>query len=204
METIKKDLGYQFIPIPMNLYLTMDINCRSMFTTMVQLSSYYADDNGWFFRTNSDLQAETKLSENLVRATISSLYSQGLIEVKSVGKSKGTIPNYFKLNIGRFPDWDKYSIEDCCKNPLYDIETDDYKAKGWKASYLLKSVEENKNEDKEMEVRDIYKTDVSTDSLPHPSKSDYNINNIENQNNNSKNENVNFSNDKITLEEYKK
>lgn len=138
METIKKDLGYQFIPVPMNLYLSMDNNCRSMFTTMVQLSSYYADKDGWFFRTNEDLQAESRLSENLVRATISSLYSQGLLEVKSVGKSNGTVPNYFRLNVGKFVEWDKYSIEESYKNPVYIIETDNYKQKGWKASSLEK------------------------------------------------------------------
>ena len=37
----------------------------------MQLSSYYAAEDGWFFRTNEDLSAQSLLSENLVRATLS-------------------------------------------------------------------------------------------------------------------------------------
>ena len=72
-ENEEKSLGYQFTAIPTNLMACMDLNCRSMLFALIQLSSYYADKDGWFFRTNEDLRAESRLSENLVRATLSTL-----------------------------------------------------------------------------------------------------------------------------------
>lgn len=209
MRTIKNDLGYQFIPVPMNLYLCMDNNCRSMFATMVQLSSYYANEDGWFFRTNDDLRAQSRLSENVVRATISSLYSQGLLDVKCVGKSNGTIPNYFRLNTERFSEWDNYSIEDCCKNPMYSIETHDYSVKGWKASYLLKDATEGENPISTIEVFENENTSITqpTTSSTTLSKIEYNIDNTENKNNITDSKKAieeTTSNDTMPFEEYKK
>lgn len=107
-----------------------------MLFTLIQLSTYYAKEDGFFFRTNEDLKAESNLSENLVRATLSSLYDNGLIIVSSVGKSKGTTPNYFKVNFESFIKWESLSIEECMKNPMYKIETADYRHKGFTPSYL--------------------------------------------------------------------
>lgn len=107
-----------------------------MLFTLVQLSSYYADSDGWFFRTNEDLRAQARLSENLVRATLSTLYKIGVIDVKSVGKGKSKTPNRFKVIFNEFLKWEKHSIDDCCKHPDFEIATDNYKAKGWQPSYL--------------------------------------------------------------------
>lgn len=107
-----------------------------MLFTLIQLSSYYADKDGWFFRTNEDLRAESRLSENLVRATLSTLYNIGIVDVKTVGKGKSKTPNQFRLNTLKFTDWDKYSIEDCIKHPNLNIETDNYKVKEWQPSYI--------------------------------------------------------------------
>lgn len=173
---MKKDgieIGYQFTAVPTNLFLCCDNNVRSMLSTLVQLSSYYADKDNWFFRTNEDLRAESQLSENLVRATLSTLYSIGVVDIKTVGKGKTKTPNKFKLNVERFKDWEEYSLEDCTKHPNLRIETDNYKLKGWQPSYLH-----------ELEVST---NDVPT-SLPTPSpistqSEDY-IKNIDNKNNN--------------------
>ena len=132
----EKELNYQFVPIPINLCMCMDLNCRSMLGTLIQLSSYYAKEDGWFFRTNEDLRAESRLSENLVRATLSTFYRIGIIDVKTVGKGKSKKPNEFKLNIERFKDWEKFSLDNCYKHPDLRIETDNYNAKGWQPSYM--------------------------------------------------------------------
>ncbi|MDO4179817.1 MAG: hypothetical protein Q4D36_00840, partial [Bacteroidales bacterium] len=108
-----------------------------MLFTLIQLSTYYAKEDGFFFRANEDLQAESNLSKNLVRATLSSLYDNGLIVVSSVGKSQGTIPNNFKVNFENFAKWESLSIEECIKNPIHKIETADYKHKGFTPSYLV-------------------------------------------------------------------
>lgn len=172
MEKEKINVGYQFNADPMNLMACCDLNCRSMLWTLVQLSSYYATEDGWFFRTNNDLRAQSLLSENLVRATLSTLYNIGVIDVQTVGKGKSKTPNKFKLRADRFADWEKYSLEDCIKHPDLRIETDNYKAKGWQPSYLEK-----------------LNIGTGTDSIeiptsqPIPPQSEDNINNIENKDN---------------------
>lgn len=165
MERKEDKIGYQFTAIPTNLYNCCDTNVRSMLFTLVQLSSYYADSDGWFFRTNEDLRAQSKLSENLVRATLSTLYKIGVIEIRSVGKGKSKTPNRFKVNFKEFLKWEEHSIDDCCKHPDFEIETDNYKAKGWQPSYLN-------------ELKVILPT-----STPTPQQNEDNIENIDNKEN---------------------
>ncbi len=163
-------VGYQFNAVPLNLMACCDLNCRSMLWTLVQLSSYYADKDGCFFRTNEDLRVQSLLSENLVRATLSTLYNVGVIDVQTVGKGKSKTPNRFKLRVERFADWEKCSLEDCIKHPVLRIETDNYKAKEWQPSYLGKLDIET--------VKDSVDIPISQ---PIPSQSEDNINNIENK-----------------------
>ena len=135
---------YQFTAMPVNLTACMDNNCRSMLFTLLQLSSYFENRSkeenevwdGWFFRSNADLQAQSRLSENLVRATISTLFRIGIVDVKLDVKSKNQTPNRFKVNEVAMLTREKYNIEDCIKNPDYAIMTDKYKEPGWKPSYL--------------------------------------------------------------------
>lgn len=134
----KNEHKYQFTAMPVNLTACLDNNCRSMLFTLLQLSSYYADEDGWFFRSSADLQAQSRLSEILVRATISTLYRIGIVDVRLDGKSRNQSPNWFKMNEAQMLKWEKYSIEDCIKNPNYVIKTDPY-GKGCKPSYLDKS-----------------------------------------------------------------
>lgn len=169
MESKEKEIGYQFNAVPLNLIACCDLNCRSMLWTLVQLSSYYAADDGWFFRTNEDLRTQSLLSENLVRATLSTLYNIGVIDVKTVGKGKSKTPNKFKLRVERFADWEKYSLEDCIKHPDLRIETDNYKDKGWQPSYIKLFNGENINDTVEILT-----------SQPTPSQSEDNIDNKEN------------------------
>lgn len=143
----KSEHKYQFTAMPVNLTACLDNNCRSMLYTLLQLSSYYENRcraenkvwDGWFFRSNADLQAQSRLSENLVRATISTLFRIGIVDVRLDSKSKNQSPNRFKVNETAILQWEKYNIEDCIKNPDYAIITDQYRVTGWKPSYLGKS-----------------------------------------------------------------
>lgn len=118
-----------------------------MLFTLLQLSSYFENRSkeenkkwdGWFFRSNADLQAQSRLSEKLVRATISTLFRIGIVNVRLDAKSRNQSPTWFKVNEAAMLKWDKYSIEDCIKNPDYAIKTDPY-GKGCKPSYLDKSL----------------------------------------------------------------
>ena len=138
----KNEIPYQFTAMPVNLTACMDNNCRSMLFTLLQLSSYYADEDGWFFRSNADLQAQSRVGNKMVIAILSTFHRLGILEVKSVGQSKGTIPNKFRLRTDIFSKWEKIRLEDCVKNPSYSIPLDDYKQKGWTPSYLSSLVQQ--------------------------------------------------------------
>lgn len=72
----------------------------------------------------------------MVRATIDTLYINGIVEVWSVGKSKGKHSNYYRLNEEKFKEYEKYSMDDL-KNPSLKIETvKGYNLKGYSPSYL--------------------------------------------------------------------
>lgn len=192
IENVKKNIDYQFTAIPTNLMACMDLNCRSMLFTLIQLSSYYAKEDGWFFRTNEDLRAESQLSENLVRATLSTLYSIGIVDVKTVGKGKSKTPNQFRLNTSKFMDWDKYSIEDCIKHPDVRIETDTYKAKGWQPSYI-----------KQLDKIESSTIEVPISSPTFSQSEDY-IENIDKENNNISEPNQQIGVKPNRFEEYKR
>lgn len=193
MDKQKDKMGYQFTAVPTNLYQCCDINVRSMLSTLVQLSSYYADSNGWFFRSNDDLRAQTKLSENLVRATLSSLYKLGVVDIKSVGKGKSKTPNHFKLNFDKFLGWEDYNIDDCYKHPDFEIETDNYKDKGWQPSYL-----------KRLDIGTITDAVELPTSQPTPSQSEDNIDNTNNKENILSEDSMQVEVKSNLFEEYKK
>lgn len=155
--------NYQFTQVPTNLFILLDNNCRSMLFTLIQLTSYYADEDGWFFRTYSDLEAESNLSQNLVKATLQTLFNHHIIEAKPTGQSKGNKPNYYKVNFCEFTKYEDISIEDAMKNPDLKIHTVDYKGSCFKLNL----------------VRDTVTTTV-TDTVTTTVKSDNNIDNIEN------------------------
>lgn len=171
----QNEIPYQFAALPINLTACMDNNCRSMLFTLLQLSTYFENRkkeenkkwDGWFFRSNADLQAESRLSDKVVRAVISTFHRIGILEVNSVGQSRGAFPNYFRLNTSRFVEWEKMSLEDCVKNPNYAVKTDNYKQKGWNPSYVFTSNSTNEG------------TTITPESSPSPHNID-NIANVEN------------------------
>lgn len=190
----------QFVKVPLHLFCRLDNNLRSMLFTLIQLSTYYAEEDGWFFRGCEDLQKQSNLSENLVRATLDGLYMKGLIDVRCEGKGKGrnTHPNFFKVNFERFKDYEKDDIEKCFKDPRLVINTPKYKGSHYHPSYLDKSdravvtetvvVKDAVNDKVDDEVNNVVEKLV---------KSEDNINNIDNKNNICNNNIFNNSNNII-------
>jgi hypothetical protein len=133
-----------------------------MLFTLIQLSSYYADEDGWFFRTYEDLEMESNLSKNLVEATIQTLFNHYLIEARPTGFGKGKKPNYYKVNFEEFSKYDEMSIEDAMKNPDFKIRTVNYKGSNFKLNLVR---------------------DTVTNVVNKTVKSDNNIDNIENTDN---------------------
>ena len=123
------NIPYKFIPIPLHLYMCLDNNCRSVLFALIQLSSFYTTDGGWFFRSNADLEAETNLSTKVLNGALDALYSEGVIDIipQACGRGKKQESRKYKVNFDKFLEFEKFSIEDCTKNPDYAIETRDYR-----------------------------------------------------------------------------
>lgn len=122
-------IPYRFIPIPTHLFLCLDNNCRSVLFALIQLSSFFADDKGWFFRTNADLEAETNLSKDVAKGALYALFLEGIIEVIPQEKGRGVKQESrkYKVNFDKFLEYEKISVDDCMKNLEYRIKTADYK-----------------------------------------------------------------------------
>lgn len=123
-------IDYQFTKVPTKIYLCMDNNCRSMLFTLIQLSTMYADEQGWFFRSNADLEAETKLSRKVMDGTLDALLKRNLIDFVPQQQGKGVkqTSRLYMVNYKTFLDYESLSVEDCMKNPKYQIVTSDYKS----------------------------------------------------------------------------
>ena len=138
--TEKKDferkINFQFTAVPSKLMTALDVNSSRMLFVLCQLADQFADSEGVFFRTNADLVEQSGLSEKLVRATLDTLYSKGIVQIWSVGKGKGKHSNKFRLNLDKFREYEGYSFEDL-KNPELKIFTvEGYNKKGYSPSYL--------------------------------------------------------------------
>ena len=176
-----KNIDYQFVAVPLNLFCRLDNNLRSMLFTLIQLQTYYAESDGWFFRSNEDLKAQTNLSENLVRVTIDTLYREGLIDVQSVGKGKGSNSpsNRYKVHWERFKVYEKDDIEKCIKDPRLIIRTLDYKGSNYRPSYLDKTDDEVTTETVYVDGEVNSKVDDMVESLVKSEDNIYNIDNKE-------------------------
>lgn len=192
MENLKS-LDYQFTAVPTQLMILLDVNCRSMLFTLCQLSSYYSDAGGKFFRTNADLSEESRLSQKLVIASIDTLYRHGIINVWSVGKSNGKHSNYFRLNVDRFKDFERLSMDEL-KNPEFQIEMVNYREKGYTPLYLKDAdvsastsvpITDNQATSSQDSLFPLpeHTTSAITEIVPASSQSTNNIDSIENTDN---------------------
>lgn len=147
METSNnKNINYSFIAVPTNLFFALDNNLRNALTVLLQLSSVFADQDGYFFRTIEDLETDFKMGHNLTIAVLESLYQYGLLQVKSVGFTKKNSKkqvNFYRVNVERFKDFEKYHIYTITKNEELHLETVKYREKGFKVTYTASTVEES-------------------------------------------------------------
>lgn len=124
---------YRYTAVPTQLMLCLDNNCRSVLFTLIQLSTYFQSTNndfdGWFFRPNVDLEAQTRLSRKVLDGALDALYQAKIIEIIPQQKGQGVkqeTRNY-KVNFDAFVKYESLLIEDCYKNPELLIKTADYK-----------------------------------------------------------------------------
>lgn len=132
-------INYKFAAVPNKLMRCLDVNCRSMLFALVDLHSVLSNEDGWFFRSNADLQIDSDLSENLVRATLDTLYQAGIINIFCVGKGLARKCNRIHINFESFSKYERYSFNDIRFNPNLKIKTVPYK-NHYKPSYLSNEI----------------------------------------------------------------
>ena len=118
---------YQFVMVPQQLSSCLDANCNKMLSTLIGLHSILSNEDGWFYRSNKDLQLDSRFSQNLVIATLDTLYQAGIINIDSVGKGRGHRTNRIHINFESFKVYQQYSFNDIRNNPDLWIETVSYK-----------------------------------------------------------------------------
>ena len=166
-KNVEKKIDFQFTAVPTQLMTVLDVKCKSMLFTLCQLSDYYADEQGIFFRTNADLSEQSDLSPELVNAVIDTLYIHNIIEVWSVGKGKGKYSNRYRLNLDKFKEYEKYSFDDL-KNPELKIQTVKYRKNGYSPSYL-------KNDNKKISQELPKEEPIEIPKVPQSRNNIYNI-----------------------------
>lgn len=170
---------YQFVMIPQQLSSCLDANCHKMLSTLLGLHSLLSNEDGWFFRSNKDLQLDVRLSENVVRATLDTLYQAGIINIDCIGKGKGHRTNRIHINFESFKVYQQYSFNDIRNNPNLWIETVKYKDH-FVPSYMKKSEEicERKCEELCECICEKVSTNTDTTNTSNTINKIYNINNI--------------------------
>ena len=136
MTTESSKVGYQFTPMPKQLTHLLDVNLRSMLFALVDASDYFADEDGWFYRSNADLQIDSAISQNLVKATVDTLFIYSFLEVTCLGKGKKREPNSYRLNKDMFQFFEGLDMNSDIRRPENRINTVDYKGSGYHPSYL--------------------------------------------------------------------
>lgn len=136
MTNNNSTVGYQFTPMPKKLTHILDVNLRSMLFALIDASNYFADEDGWFFRTNDQLHLDSDLSKNLVIATIDTLFQRSLVEVSCSGTGKGRKPNNYRVNLDSFKFFEQLDMNTDLHRPENKIETVKYSGSGYHATYL--------------------------------------------------------------------
>ena len=104
---------YNFIQVPTNLYLCLDRNCRELLVALIQLSSKYADKEGWFFRSNADMEAETNLKHGTtLNGALDALLNRGIIDFipQQQGKGVKQSSRKYKVNFDTFKKYEDMKL----------------------------------------------------------------------------------------------
>lgn len=125
-----RNLNYNFIAVPTNLYFALDLNLRNALTVLLQLSSIYSDSNGFFFRTIADLKEDFKVGKNLTIAILESLYRYELLQVKKTNKV-----NLYRIRTEKFKDFEQNNLYTITNNSELQLTTVNYKDKDFKTTY---------------------------------------------------------------------
>lgn len=185
----KEKLNYKFIAVPQKLYKVLDNNCKIVMTALIELDSVFADNDGWFFRSNSDLIEETKLSKNLLNAVLVTLNRNNLLEVHKPNRNVNT--NSYRINFDEITRYDSISFEELKK---IEIKTLNYKKPNFKVTFTeVHSVNTSKDNSSLSEQGEVHVVN-NRSSLSEHNNILYNIKDNSNNNINNNIDNNNSNN----------
>lgn len=101
---------YQFIQVPINLFYLMDANCSKVFTTLIQMDSFYPKEDGYFECAYKTLELACGMSRPVIKASLAGLYLERIVDVVSVGQGRGKHTNRYKVNVEKFKDYEKINL----------------------------------------------------------------------------------------------
>lgn len=182
----KEKINYKFIAVPQKLYKVLDNNCKIVMTALIELDSVFADNDGWFFRSNSDLIEETKLSKNLLNAVLVTLNRNNLLEVHKPNRNVNT--NSYRINFDEITRYDSISFEELKK---IEIKTLNYKDPSFKVTFTeVHPVNTSKDNSSPCEQGEVH----VVNNQSSPSEHNNILYNIKDNSNNNINNNIDNNN----------
>ena len=166
--------NYQFIQVPLNLFYLMDANCSKVFITLVQMDSYYPKTDGYFECAYKTLELACGLSRPVIKASLTGLYLEGLLDVVSVGQGRGKHTNRYKVNVEKFKDYEKFNVGIAIMTEDKPIHQAKYKGERFQVPWNEISTE--KENEKGTEKQSEKKVTTNIDNIP-------NLENIDNEKN---------------------
>ena len=143
METLNtKNINNNFIAVPTNLFYVLDTNLRNCLIVLLQLSTIFADSDGYFSVSNQDLQNYFRLGKNLTSVCLETLYRHKIISTKiELTKTKKSIIKY-RVNVEKFAEYNNLNFKSIVDNDSYQINTLEYgKGSNFKVTYTASTVE---------------------------------------------------------------
>ena len=128
-----ESINYKFVPVPLKLALLLDEKCTKVLTHLIQLHFAFANENDMYFRSIDLLSEETQLSKRVLNAVLVTLNNLYIVDVYSVGQSRGKKTNQFRINFNIIEIYD--SIEFDTILSLNKIQTLNYSDKNFKVEY---------------------------------------------------------------------
>ncbi len=131
MKTEK--VNYQFVAVPAKLNLLLDDKCSKMLNVLLQLHFAFADENDMFYSTIEQLVKMSGLSKRVLNAVLVTLNRYYIIDVYSVGQSRGKQATKFRINFDVIDFFD--NVEFNVINEIDKIQTINYTDKDYKVEY---------------------------------------------------------------------
>ena len=110
-----ESINYKFVPVPLKLALLLDEKCTKVLTHLIQLHFAFADENDMYFRSIELLSEETQLSKRVLNAVLVTLNNLHIVDVYTIGQSKGKKTNQFRINFKVIETYDSIEFETILK-----------------------------------------------------------------------------------------